>query len=124
MFSQIYIYISIGIYQLRCPHCNKLYRGQTGRSIYHGFNERFRNCIYHNGKSKFARHLRDNNHSIGPVEGIVNIVHVIERGLRMNIMERLYYVYKEIKEDNQVNDGSTFTPNILLDTIIQNDVSL
>jgi hypothetical protein len=42
----------------------------------------------------------------------------------MNIMERLYYVYKETKEDNQITDGSTVTPNILLDTIIQNDVSL
>jgi len=42
----------------------------------------------------------------------------------MNVMERLHYVYEETKEDNQINDGSTVTPNILLDTVIQNDVSL
>ena len=41
----------------------------------------------------------------------------------MNTMERLY-AYKETKEDGQINDGSTVTPNILFDTVIQNDVSL
>jgi len=120
----IRVYKTNSICQLRCPYCDKIYRGQTGRTFCHGFNEHFRNCKYHNGKSKFAQHLRDNSHSIGPVEGILNIVHVIERGFRMNVMERLYYVYKETKEDNQINDGSTVTPNILLDSITQNDVSL
>jgi uncharacterized C2H2 Zn-finger protein len=88
----IRVYKTIGIYQLRCPYCNKIYRGQTGRSFYYGFTEHCRNCKYHNGKSKFAQHLRNNNHSIGPVEGIVNILHVIKRGVRMNVTERLYYV--------------------------------
>lgn len=41
----------------------------------------------------------------------------------MNIMERLY-VYKEAKDDGQINDGSTVRPNILFDAVIQNDVSL
>jgi hypothetical protein len=111
------------IYRLLCPCCNKICRRQTGRSFYHGFNEHFRNCKYHNRRSKFAQHLRDNNHSIGQVEGIMNIVHVIKMGFRMNTMERLY-AYKETKEDGQINDGSTVTPNILFDTVIQNDVSL
>ena len=42
----------------------------------------------------------------------------------MSVMERLYYVYTETKEDNQINDVSTVTPNILHDTIIQIAVSL
>lgn len=120
----IRVYKTTSIYQLRCPHCNKVYRWQTGRSFYHAFDEHFRNCKYHNGKSKFAQHLRDNNHSIWPVEGTVHLVHIIKMGFGMSVMERLYYVYTETKEDNQINDVSTVTPNILHDTIIQIAVSL
>jgi hypothetical protein len=93
----IRVYKTIGIYQLRCPYCNKIKREQTGRSFYRGFDEHCRNCKYHDGKSTFDQHLRDNNHSIGPVEGILNIVHAIKRGFSVNIMERLYYVYRETK---------------------------
>ena len=44
------------------------YVGQTGRSFRIRFSEHFRDFKYAYNKSKFAQHLLENNHSIGPID--------------------------------------------------------
>jgi D-Tyr-tRNAtyr deacylase len=62
------------IHQLQCPDCSKMYTGRAGRSFYQRFNKNFKDYKYHNGKSKFAQHLLDNGHNLGPTEGTTNII--------------------------------------------------
>jgi len=59
-------YENSGIYQLTCPTCNMKYTGQTDQSFKLRFQEHVRDFKYGNGKSKFAQHLLENGHAIGP----------------------------------------------------------
>jgi len=61
-------YDNSGIYQLTCPTCSMKYTGQTGRQFRVRFQEHFRDFKYGNGKYRFAAHLLENRHSIGPME--------------------------------------------------------
>ena len=81
------------------------------------FQEHFRDYKYGNGKSKFAQHLLDNKHSIGPMD-IVEILHIRKKGRMMSTLEN-FYIYKETKMNNQINDKATFRQNILFDTLIR-----
>jgi hypothetical protein len=98
-------YDNSGIYQITCPTCNKKYIGQTGRSYKIRFHEHFRDFKYRNNKSSFAQHLLENGHSIGPMEDIIE----------------KFYIFREMKINNQINDKLTIQPNIIFDTIVQLD---
>jgi len=50
-----------------------LYIRQTDRPIHVKFQEHFHDYKYVNNKSKFAQHLLDNRHSIGPIENIMDV---------------------------------------------------
>jgi hypothetical protein len=50
------------------------YVGQTGRSFRKRYNEHLHDFKYNTRKSSFATHLLDNNHSIGPIENIMEII--------------------------------------------------
>ena len=65
-----------GIYQLTCQNCNKKYIGQNGRPFRKRFQEYNRDFKYGNGKSRFAQHRLDNKHTIGPMEDIMEILHI------------------------------------------------
>jgi hypothetical protein len=66
--------------------------------------------------SKFARHLLDNEHSIGPIENITDTVHSNSKGRMLDTMEKFY---KETKINNQINDKWTVRPNIIFKTLVQ-----
>jgi hypothetical protein len=68
------------IYQLTCPDCNMKYIGQADRAFHVRFQEHFRDYKYGNNKSRFAKHIMDNEHSIGPIENIMDIVHTTSKG--------------------------------------------
>jgi ferritin-like metal-binding protein YciE len=67
------------------------------------FQEHFRDYKYANIKSKFAQHLLDNKNSIGPMENIMDVIYMTNKGRLLNKMERVY-VYKETRNNNQIND--------------------
>jgi hypothetical protein len=52
----------------------EIYIGQTGDPFHLRFQEHFRHYKYANNKSKFAHHLLDNKHSIGPIEDITDLI--------------------------------------------------
>jgi hypothetical protein len=49
----------------------------------------------------------------------MTILHTTKKGKMLNTIEK-YYIYKEAHIDNQLNDRSTVTPNIIFDTILRN----
>jgi len=113
-------YDNSGIYQLTCPTCSMKYTGQTGRQLRVRFQEHFRDFKYGNGKSRFAALLLENKHSIGPMENIMETLHTSGKGRMMDTLER-FYIFRETKINNQINDSLTIKPNIIFETIVQKD---
>jgi hypothetical protein len=113
-------YDSSGIYQLTCPTCHKKYTGQTCRTFKIRFQEHFRDFKYRNNKSTFAQHLLENGHSVGSMEDIMETMYVTKKGHLMNTLEK-FYIFRETRLNNQINDKSTVKPNVVFDVIIQND---
>jgi transposase-like protein len=109
-----------GIYQLTCPDCNKKYVGQTGRSFHKRFQEHLRDYKYNLGSSKFAQHVTQNAHSFGPIDEIMEVLHLTSKGAVMNTLEK-FHIYRLTKKGVQINDKSTSTQNILFDTLLRND---
>jgi ferritin-like metal-binding protein YciE len=87
------------------------------RSGHIRFQEHFRNYKYANNKSKFAQHLSDNKHSIGPMENIMGVIHTTSEGRMLDTMEK-FYIYKETQINNQINDKYTVQPNVIFETLI------
>jgi len=52
------------------------------------------------------------------MEDIMDVVHVTNKGKMMDTLER-YYIYKETKSNNQINDKLTVKPNAIFETLIQ-----
>ena len=68
--------------------------------------------------SKFAQHLIENRHSVGPIDNIVEVLHTVKKGKMMDTLKK-FHIYKETKLENQINDKNTVTKNILFEMIIQ-----
>ena len=94
------------------------YVGQTGRSYRVRFQEHHRDFRYNNSKSKFAVHLIENEHSMGHIDNLMEILYINRKGRIMDTTEK-YYTYKETKEGNQINDKNTVKQNKIYDALIQ-----
>ena len=68
-----------GVYSLTCPDCLMKYIGQTGRTVEKRFQEYFHDFKYNIRKSNFATHLLDNNHSIGPINEMMQILYTTRK---------------------------------------------
>jgi hypothetical protein len=106
------------VYKLTCPDCRMNYVGQTGRSFRLKYNEHLRDYRYNTNKSRFAQHVAENKHSFGPIDDIMTALHKTHKGRMMDTMER-YHIFKETKSKNQMNDKNTIKPNIIFETIVQ-----
>ena len=111
-----------GIYRLTWPDCQMKYVGQTRRSFRTKFQEYYRNFRHNNAKSNFATHFLENQHSLGIINDIMNILHITKRGRAMDTIER-YHIYKETKNGAQINDKNTMKPNTIYETIIQGEAN-
>jgi len=96
------------------------YIGQTDRPFKTRFQDHLRDFKYNNRKSKFAQHLLDRQHSIDEMENIMDIIHITNKGRMMDAIEK-YYIYRETKINNQINDKLTVQPNIIFETLVQQD---
>jgi len=79
------------------------YTGQIRRHFKIRFQEHLKDFKYGNNKSKFAQHLLENKQAFSPMEDIMGIVHITNKGKMMDTLER-YYIYKETKSNNKIND--------------------
>jgi hypothetical protein len=57
---------------------------------------------------------------MGPIEGIMETIHVTYKGQLMDTLEK-FHIFRETQIDNQINDKLTVKPNIIFDVIISND---
>jgi hypothetical protein len=106
-----------GVYEMTCPDSHKKYIGQTSRSFQIRFSEHFQDYKYNNHKSKFAHHLLDSGHSIGPIDDIMKVLYTTNKGKLMDTIER-FYTHKETHLNNQINNRNTIKPNFIFDTVI------
>ena len=109
-----------GVYRLTCPDCNIKYVRQTGRSFRIRFQKHYRDFKNNNNKSKFAMHLLENHHPIGHIDNIMEILHITKKGRTMDTIEK-YYIYKETKNGNQINDKNTVKQNKIYNAVIQGE---
>ena len=58
-------------------------------------------------------------HSIGPIERITGIVHVLQKSGLMNTLE-IFHIYNTTRLNKQINEKCTAKPNVFFDTIIRN----
>jgi hypothetical protein len=110
-------YDTSGVYQLTCHDCNKRYVGQTG-TFHVRFKEHVREYRYKNNKSKFSNISWKINTLLNLMENIMEILHTTTTGRMLNTLEK-FYIYKETKNNNQINDRLTVTPNIIFDTTLR-----
>jgi hypothetical protein len=94
------------------------YIEQTGGPLKIRFQEQSRDFKFRNNKSSFAQHLEENGHSIGPMEDIMECVHVTTKGCMMGTIEK-YYIFRETKINNQINDKLTVKPITIFETIVR-----
>ena len=89
------------------------YTGQIGRPFRVRFQEHFRDFKYCNNKSKFAQHLLENRHSIGPMENRMDTIHITNKGRMMDTLETEF--------NNQINDRLTVKPNAIFEAVVHKD---
>ena len=85
------------------------------------FREHLRDYKFRIGNSKFAQNLRDHNHSFGPIDTVMDVLHVIKKGAMMDTLER-YHIHRLTIRGTQINDRNTTSHNTLFDTLIQHEV--
>jgi hypothetical protein len=66
------------------------YIGQRERPFKVRFQEHLRDFKYGNGKSRFAQHLLDDGHAIGPMKDVMDIIHTTSKGKMMDTLEKLH----------------------------------
>jgi len=54
--------------------------GTNWQSFHTRCAEHFQDFRYAHHKSKFAQHLLENNHSIGPIDSIMEVLHTTRKG--------------------------------------------
>jgi len=114
------MYDKNGVYQLTCPNCEKKYTGQTGRTFKVRLQEHLRDYKHGNNRSKFAQHLLAYKHGIGPMENIMHITHVTNKGKMLDTLKK-FYIYRETEANNQINDKLTVQNNAVFETIVYED---
>jgi hypothetical protein len=92
---------------LICPDCRMTSVGQTGRNFSTRYEEHFFRA--NNFKSSFAQRLFDNSHSMGRIDSTLNVLHISNKGPYLDTLQR-FYIFRESKKSNQINDQNTIGP--------------
>ena len=54
------------------------------------------------------------------MENVMEILHTIKKGNKMNTHEK-FHIYNVTRLDNQINDKDTINYNVIFDTLLQNN---
>jgi hypothetical protein len=73
--------------------------GQTGRSFQKRYQEYFHDFKYNKHKSKYATHLLENHHVMGPIDKTMQVLYTINKGRLMDTIEK-FHIYKETHKNN------------------------
>ena len=80
----------IGIYELKCKTCIKVYVGQSDRTIDVRFEEHMRYMRSNNSTSAYAKHILDNIHEHGSKEDTVKLLKKCQKGKHTDCLEALH----------------------------------
>ena len=111
-------YTKSGVYQLKCPTCNKIYIGQTGRSFSIRYREHKHDFKYMIHKSKFAQHLLEEDHSFDTMENVMEVIRFANKGRMMDALEK-FYIYDATRKGTQINDRLTIQRNPVFEAILR-----
>jgi hypothetical protein len=73
---------------------------------------------YGNKKSKFATHLLDNGHAIGPINNVTETLNITDKVRMMDILE-MFYIFRETTLNKQINDKLKVKSNIIFENIVK-----
>ena len=107
-----------GVYQLTRHTCRMKYIGQTGRPFQIKFREHYNGYKYANNRSKFAQHVIDEGHSFGPMDNVMDIVHIAKKGKMLDTL-KIFYIYRETQNKNKINDKLTVQTNPIFEVLLQ-----
>jgi len=111
-------YEKSGVYQLECLTCHKIYTGQTGRPFRVRYREYYNHFKYSNNRSIFVQHVINEGHSFGTIDETMNIIYYERKGKMLDTLEK-FYIYRETKNGNQINDRITVRSNPIFETIVK-----
>jgi hypothetical protein len=111
-------YSKNGVYQLICPTCKRKYIGQTGRPFLVKYKEHYADFKHANNKSKYAQHILEENHTFGPMEEIITPLRLMNKRKMMDTWDR-FYIYKETRICNQINDKLTIQSKPIFDAVVR-----
>jgi len=95
-----------------------MYTRQTGRPVRVRYREHYNDFKYANNRSTFAHHVINEGHSFGPMDEIMNVIHFERKGRMLDTLEK-FYIYRETKNGNQINDRLTVQSNPIFETIVK-----
>jgi len=110
-------YAQSGAYKLTCD-CNKMYVGQTGRSLAVRFNEHKNAFKMNSHTSNFTKHLIEQAHSFSSIQNTMQILQRHDKGAHLNTIGR-YYIYTEFTKNNHLNDEHNISPNKIFDALLK-----
>jgi len=73
---------------------------------------------YSNNRSTFAEHVINEGHAFGTIDEIMNIIQYERKGKMLDTLEK-FYIYRETKNGNQINDRLTVHSNPIFETIVK-----
>ena len=82
------------------------------------FHEHYNDYKYANNRSKFAQYVIDEGHAFGPINDVMNTIHIVNKGILLDTLEK-FYIYKETQRGNQINDKIIVQKNPLFKALIQ-----
>ena len=93
-----------GIYRMRCKTCNKVYVGQSGRTIGIRFKEHIRYIRSNNSTSAYATHVLESRHEYGTRENMLHLLKACRKGRHLDCWRALYiqvFCHKKVLIDEQ-----------------------
>ena len=97
-----------GVYRLKCNTCNKVYVGQSGRTITKRYKEHIRYIKSNNALSAFATHILQNIHEFEPEKHTMHLTKKMPKSSHMECWVAPYmYAYRKqhkLIDEQQVND--------------------
>lgn len=105
-----------GVYELTCSECDAIYIGQTGRNVGVRVKEHKNSIRDIKRVTGIAEHCIDNCHMINTTS--VKILHVEEKGKRLDLLEQLEIMKAINHNKNITNDKSVVQPSHILKALI------
>jgi len=80
--------------------------------------EHYNDFIYGNNRSKFAEHIIEDGHNSGPMNEIWEEIHMKKNGKMLDTLKN-FYIYRETKLGNQINDKLTVQSNPIFEVLVK-----